>query len=264
VRGNHGRGSLDNAGSGGGLAAEIVVPTSIEAILFDVNGTLRVREPHEQTQRAAFARLQELIGRDDIDWDELTRRQKSYGDWAQANLVQLSEAEIWSRWMLPETPRERIEPVAAELMLAWSERKGRTIPVPGAEAMLVELRKRGYRLGIISNSMSTLDIPRTLQTFGWEKYFDVVILSSSLKIRRPSPEPFCAAARCLNLPPNRCVYLGNRISRDVVGCKRAGFALGLIIEPIGGPRTDAQDQTIMPDAVIHSLSELLDIFPASV
>jgi FMN phosphatase YigB (HAD superfamily) len=51
------------------------VPTTVKAIFFDVNGTLRVREPHEQTQRAAFARLQELIGSDDIDWDELTRRQ---------------------------------------------------------------------------------------------------------------------------------------------------------------------------------------------
>ena len=255
---------MDNAGSGSGLEPEIVVPTTVEAILFDVNGTLRVREAHEQTQRAAFARLRELIGRDDIDWDELTRRQKSYGDWAQANLIQLSEAEIWSRGMLPDDPCERIEPVAAELTLAWSERKGRTIPIPGAEGMLVGLQQRGYQLGIISNTMSTLDIPRWLKSFGWERYFQVVILSSSLKIRKPSPEPFREAARRMKLSPGLCAYLGNRISRDVVGCKRAGFALSLIIEPHKGPRSDEQGQTIAPDMVIHALSELLDIFPGRV
>jgi putative hydrolase of the HAD superfamily len=255
---------MDNAGSGSGLEAEIVVPTTVEAILFDVNGTLRVREAHERTQRAAFARLQELIGRDHIDWDGLTRRQKSYVDWAQGNLIQLSEAEIWSRWMLPDDPCERIEPVAAELTLAWSERKGCTAPSPGAEAMLAGLQQRGDRLGIISNRMSTLDIPRCLESFGWEKYFDVVILSSSLKIRKPSPEPFREAARRMNLPVDRCAYLGNRISRDVVSCKRAGFVLGIIIEPASGPRVDEQGQTVAPDVVIHTLNELLEIFPARV
>ena len=133
----------------------------------------------------------------DVDWEELTRRQKAYGEWAQENLIQLSEAEIWSRWILPDYPAEQIEPVAAELTLAWSERKGRTIPNAGAEETLVELKRRGYRLGIISNTMSTLDIPRCLDAFGWNEYFEVVVLSSALKCRKPAPEPFWEAARCV-------------------------------------------------------------------
>ena len=240
------------------------MPDTVEAILFDVNGTLRVREAHEPTQRAAFARLHELIGRDVLDWDELTRRQKAYSEWAQTNLTQLSEAEIWSRWMLPDVPIERIEPVTAELMLAWSERKGHTVPVVNADRTLCALRARGYRLGIISNSMSTLDIPRSLESFGWKDYFDVVILSSNLKIRKPSPEPFQEAARQMNLSPRQCAYVGNRVSKDIVGCKRAGFALGLVIEPASGPRPDEHDHTVMPDVVIHELRSLLDIFPVRV
>jgi FMN phosphatase YigB (HAD superfamily) len=68
----------------------------------------------------------------------------------------------------------------------------------------------------------------------------------------------------MKVEPSHCAYLGNRISRDVVGCKQAGYGLGIIIEPPGGPRADEQDQTIQPDAVIHSLSELLNIFPGQV
>lgn len=247
-----------------------VVPgfaTGIEAILFDVNGTLRTREPHEPTQRAAIQRMLDLLGKKDASdayWEELTRHFKAYGHWAQENLLQLSEKEIWTRWILPDVPRQQIEPVAAELTLAWSERKGRMIPKPGAEETLVELKRRGYRLGVISNSMSSLDIPRSLDAYGWREYFEVVVLSSAVKYRKPAPEPFLEAVRALNVEPGRCAYLGNRISKDMVGCKRAGFGFGIIFEPPGGPRADEQDQTIQPEAVIHSLSELLDIFPRRV
>jgi HAD superfamily hydrolase (TIGR01509 family) len=240
---------------------------NIEAILFDMNGTLRIRETHEPTQRAATRRVIELLGKKDaadVSWEELTRRQVAYSRWAQENLLQLFESEIWTRWILPEYPREQIEPVAAELTLAWMERKGHTVPRPGAEETLVELKRRGYRLGVISNSMSSLDIPRSLAAFGWKEYFDVVILSSALKRRKPAPEPFWEAARDLHLEPAQCAYLGNRISKDMVGCKRAGFALGIILEPPDGPRADEKAQAIKPGAVIHSLSELLDIFPERV
>jgi putative hydrolase of the HAD superfamily len=237
---------------------------SIEAVLFDVNGTLRAREPHEPTQRAALHQILELLGRESATedfWDELARRYREYGKWAQENLLQLSEQEIWTRWLLPDYPGGMIAPVAAKLTLAWSERKGRAIPKPGAEEMISELKRRGYRLGVISNTMSSLDVPRSLDAFGWKEYFEVVILSSTVKIRKPAPEIFRAASDAMALEPASCAYLGNRISKDVAGCKRAGFALGLVIENPGQPRVDEQEQTIAPDAVIHSLGELLDIFP---
>jgi len=243
------------------------VVQKIEAILFDMNGTLRTREPHQPTQRAATRRMLELLGKNEATeayWEELTRRFKAYGHWAQKNLLQLSEKEIWTRWLLPDIPPGQIEPVAAELTLAWSERKGRMVPKAGAEGVLVELKRRGYRLGVISNSMSSLDIPRFLDACGWKEHFKVVVLSSSVKYRKPAPEPFLEAVRGMNIEPGQCVYLGNRISKDMVGCKRAGFALGIILELPGGPRPDEQELTIQPDLVIHSLSELLDIFPGRV
>jgi putative hydrolase of the HAD superfamily len=238
----------------------------LEAVFFDMNGTLRRREP-QPTQRAATMRLLELLGKEnasDAFWDEMVLRDKSYSQWAQENLVQLSEKEIWTRWMLPEDTVERIEPVAAELMQAWSGRKGRLLPKPGAKETLVELKQRGYRLGVISNSMSSLDIPQSLDAYGWKDLFEVVVLSSVVKCRKPAPEIFWEATHLLNVDPVHCAYLGNRISKDIVGCKRAGFALGIILEPPEGPRADEQAQTIQPDAIIHSLNELLDFFPTRV
>jgi putative hydrolase of the HAD superfamily len=237
---------------------------NIEAILFDMNGTLRRREPHEPTQTRATRRFLELLGKNEIPdsyWEELTARRKHYNQWAQDRLIQLSEDEIWTRWILPEYPSEQIGPVAAELTLAWSERKGHTVPTPGAEQMLFELKRRGYRLGVISNTMSSLDIPRDLGTFGWNQLFEVVILSSTLKHRKPAPEPFLEALRVLKVDAAHCAYLGNHISKDIVGCKRAGFGLGIIVEPANSPHADERDQVVSPEAIIHSLNELLEIFP---
>jgi putative hydrolase of the HAD superfamily len=246
------------------MSALNMIVRNIDAILFDMNGTLRRREPHAPTQSAATRRILGLLRKDNIPdsyWDELTRRREKYNQWAQENLTQLAEEEIWTRWILPEYPTEQIGPAAAELTLAWSERKGHTVPILGAEQMLVELKWRGYRLGVISNTMSSLDIPRDLDLFGWKDYFDVVILSSAIKHRKPAPGPFLEAARVLKVDPARCAYLGNRISKDIVGCKRAGFGLGIILEPNNGPRADEQDQVVSPEVIIHSLNELLEIFP---
>ena len=243
------------------------IPTlarNIEAIFFDMNGTLRRREPHEPTRQAAYKRILELLGKEDEPdefWEGLARRAQAYNQWAQKNLLQLSEKEIWTRWLLPGFSSDRIEPVTDELMLAWKETRGRTIPQPEAEAAIIELRNRGYRLGVISNSMSSLDIPRSLDDFGWRDYFEVVILSAIEKYRKPAPEIFRVASQAMNLMPAQCAHLGNRVSKDIVGCKRSGFGLGIIIEPPGTIPADQLDQTFTPDAVIHSLSELLDLFP---
>ena len=81
-----------------------------------MNGTLRRRELHPPTQQAAVKRMLDLLGKEDAPdayWEELARRYKAYGHWAQENLLQLSEKEIWTRWLLPDAPCEQIEPLAA-------------------------------------------------------------------------------------------------------------------------------------------------------
>jgi putative hydrolase of the HAD superfamily len=134
------------------------------------------------------------------------------------------------------------------------------VPRPDARQVIAELNARGYRLGVISNTTSSVDVPRSLEEYGLRKYFEVVILSSTAGRRKPAPEIFWETTRALKVEPARCAYLGDRISRDVVGAKRAGFALALLIEARGS-MTEPRDGIVQPDATIYSLSELLEIFP---
>jgi FMN phosphatase YigB (HAD superfamily) len=241
------------------------IAVNIEAIFFDMNGTLREREPHDPTQLAATRRLLDLLEKEDVPetfWEELTRRFKAYGLWAQEKQTQLSEREIWTRWILPEFPAGQVGAVAAELTLAWNGRKGRPIPKQDAKETLAELKRRGYRLGVISNSLSTLDIPRSLEAFGWNHLFDVVVLSAQVKWRKPAIEIYHAATRRLKLKPSRCAFVGNRFNKDIVGSKQAGFGLGILVTARDGLVAEYQGSPVMPDLAVRKLGDLLQVFPA--
>jgi putative hydrolase of the HAD superfamily len=109
--------------------------------------------------------------------------------------------------------------------------------------------------------MSSLDIPRFLDAYGWNEFFGAVVLSAVTKIRKPAPEPFLTAARTLDVEPAHCAYLGNRIMKDISGCKRAGYGLAMMIVTPGKQSEDKENKSIEPDLVIQLLGELLDIFP---
>lgn len=246
----------------------MVIPTldtgKIEAILFDMNGTLRQRIPDGGWQRQSVERLLFMLGKPDAPasfLDELTRRYKSYTKWADDHQTSLPEAEIWIRWIAPECPREHIEHQAVELMLALRNRNGRPILKPGAAAVISELHRRGYRLGVISNTTSSADLPRFIEDCGLKTLFEVVILSSELGIRKPGPGIFREATRLMRLDPGQCAYIGNKIAIDIVGAYKAGFGMTMLIRPNNALHASEEDQIKKPDGIFHELVDLLEVFP---
>ena len=241
----------------------MAISDNIEAVIFDMGGTLRDREFDEKYARYSCDQVLALLGCQDISFiDELQKRFRAYSLWAQDSLRELSEMELWTRWLVPDYPSEKIASLAPQLNFWWRERTGRTALKQGVHKMLDGLHQRGYRIALISNTTSPTDSPNTLEQGGLTQYFETMILSTVCGIRKPSPEIFWLATRAMNIEPARCAYVGDRISRDVVGSRQAGFSISIIIEPLGKPRLDEQNQTAKPDYVIHELSELLDIFPA--
>jgi HAD superfamily hydrolase (TIGR01549 family) len=237
-------------------------PQQIEAILFDVNGTLRKRVPDPEWQQENQERLSNLLAIPEVTplfLDELTRRYKTYTRWADEHQASLPEAEIWAGWLTPDLSPAQIAPMAAELMLAFRSCRGRHILKPDAMPVIRELNRRGYRLGVISNTTSTLDIPRFIDENELAGYFDVVILSSQFRVRKPAPEIFWQAARVLGIDPSRCAYLGNKPANDVIGPRRAGFGMAVMVN--NGDNIPAFEPGEEPDRIVHELVEILDIFP---
>ena len=191
----------------------------------------------------------------------LESRYAEYKAWSKANLKHGSETEIWTRWMCPELPPTRVHPVADRLTLAWIERGGKAVLLPDVAGTLRTLRERQYRLGLISNSVSTLDIPAFLKANAIDGLFEGLFCSSEFGTKKPDPVLFVTAAGGMSVKPVQCAYVGNRLSKDILGCKRAGFSLGVLVRNPIDAKPEIETGGIQPDRVLDSFSQLLEIFP---
>jgi len=238
-------------------------PKTIEAVFLDIGNTLRILLPDEEHQNRAKKKIVELLGSDADPiafCDELNARYKVYRKWAFQNMVEAHEPELWTKWLAPEFPADKVAPLGLELTYQFRQSMGRRVVAEGGREVILELYKRGYVLGIISNVITSREIPDWLVEDGLEKYFKSLALSSVLGIRKPDPRIYNYATDTAGVKPENCVYVGDNLNRDVVGTKEAGFGMVIIIQD---EREAVEKVTVQvePDIVIHKLVELLDIFP---
>ncbi len=236
----------------------------IEAIFLDVGNTLRIVIEDPPFQAKASQDLIELSGLD-LPHEEffqlLDARWKEYRKWSFENLTEASERELWTRFMLPDCPEERIAPLAGKLTRLWRDHDGRRVPRPDVSSTVKELDRRGYRVGIIANTITETEIPDWIEADGLTDIFKTVVLSSKVRFRKPGPEIYLEAARRIGVEPARSVYVGDNPVRDVEGSRKAGFAMSIILLDPERPPKVAPTGEYKPDRFITECSELLDIFP---
>jgi FMN phosphatase YigB (HAD superfamily) len=237
----------------------------IEAIFLDVGNTLRVVVEDAPFQAQARQDLMNLVGgneSEDVFFTKLDQRWKEYRKWSFENLTEASEKELWTKFLLPDFPSEKIGSHSGRLTRLWRDKDGRRIPRSDVKKVVLELDKRGYILGIIANTITETEIPDWLEHDQLTSYFKAVVLSSIIRYRKPGPEIYWEGARRVGVEPAHCAYVGDNPVRDVVGTRKAGYGMVIILmdpeklakEPPAGENT--------PDHIIRECSDLLDIFPA--
>lgn len=236
----------------------------IEAIFLDVGNTLRIVIDDREFGAQAKKELMTLIGAQESEEDffaKLESRWLIYRKQSKQSMIEASEKELWTRWLLPDYPTDKIAPLSGKLTRLWRDRDGRRVPRPDVNDVVKELSRRGYLLGIIANTITETEIPDWMEAEGLTGYFKAVVLSSKVSIRKPNPEIYWEAARRIGVEPALCAYVGDNPVRDVEGCQAAGFGMMIIFWE---PATLAKEPPVgehKADCTIHKLSELLDIFP---
>lgn len=91
--------------------------------------------------------------------------------------------------------------------------------------VLTILRKRGYKLGLITNTHWRL-LDETKKEF--DKYFDVIILSYEHGYAKPHPSIFLAALDMLGIDANNCLHVGDDPIADIQGAKKVGMKTAFI------------------------------------
>jgi len=238
----------------------------VEAILFDMGGTLRrtIERTQEEKQKS-IQQMLILLGVEHSVEDFaslLFTRAKAYKDWAEQTRIELNESELWTKWMLPDFPAEQVSGVAVQLNQFYREAIGRRMVLPESQDVILELFRRGYRLGLVSNTTSSVEVPAVLKELGISGHFETVILSAVVGKRKPNPAILLEATQRMEIAPEQCAYIGDRIDRDVAAARQAGFSKAIILrDPNESSANGMNGSNLAPDHVVENLRELLDIFP---
>jgi len=140
--------------------------------------------------------------------------------------------------------------------------------VPFAKEVVTELRERGYRIGLISNTGRTpgYALREILDRLGLAPSIDAMVFSNEHGVCKPVPSIFATLRDALGVAYDEMMFVGDNLYVDVHGSQRLGIT-GVHFDPptrgtaIAPPFEHGLE--IVPDARIRDLRELLEIVPAS-
>ena len=101
-------------------------------------------------------------------------------------------------------------------------RESTLVLYPHAQMTLLELAKRGIKLGVVSDA-PRLQVWLRLCSLGLQHVFDAVVTFDDTGERKPAPAPFREVLRRLGVEPGSALMIGDWAERDVVGARSLGM-----------------------------------------
>ncbi len=239
----------------------------IRTVFFDMGGTIDTYWHTPAMRLGETPGLQRLLASNGINlhltdqqlYELVTNGLARYHRWRLASLDEIPPSQVWREYILTDYPEKfpQLDAIADDLMVWLETHYSHRQMRPEMPAVLDALQRMGLKIGLISNVNSYGQVPKNLMQYGIRGYFDPVVLSSEYRRRKPDPAIFHHAARLSCTPASECIYIGDRISRDILGAKRAGFRMAIQI------RHDFQhgetDEGAVPDFILNNMTELLDV-----
>lgn len=238
-----------------------------DVVLFDLGSTLIFFDASwpEVTQRAAMA-LYHQLQNDGLALDQeafidsFRSRLNDYYVERDTEFIEHTTTyilkEVLEEWGYPVIPESTLRS-ALDAMYAVSQQHWR--PEPDAHATLQSLRDQGYRLGIISNASDDKDVQTLVDKAKIRSYFELVLSSAALGIRKPNPRIFEIALEHLGVQPGRAAMVGDTLGADILGAQNAGIFDIWITRRADTPSNRGHADTIRPSAIIKTLSELTSV-----
>jgi len=241
----------------------------ITTVLFDMGGTLEDIWVDAESEAAAIAELDRMLKsfglETGMDKEALLANVKEgwkrYGAYRESCDVELKPVEIWCDYILSDFnfPREKLAPHCEEIAHMWEITYYHRNLRPRVAEMLDGLKGLGMKLGVISNTAALYQVFDSLEDYGIRDYFMDVTLSSVTGMRKPCGDIFTVSLREMQSSADECIYIGDTLSRDVIGSKRAGFAAAI---QIGSKLTAMKDADTVhefePDIIIK---DIYDVYP---
>lgn len=199
-------------------------PLPLRAVLFDRDDTIAWTDPSVYQEAALW--MAEQFGLDPRAVGQALRAQweeRAFGWWHLRS--EQDEAEFWTGYGLELAGRMGLPPSAAPILMAEFPYERYMKPVAGAREVLTELRARGLKVGVLSNTLPS--VGRTLSAVGLDDLVDVALATCTLGVHKPEPQAFLLAAGALGVAPQEVLFIDDK-AENVDGARAVGMRAELI------------------------------------
>ncbi|MFT4127933.1 MAG: HAD family hydrolase [Gordonia sp. (in: high G+C Gram-positive bacteria)] len=238
----------------------------IDAVAFDVNGTL-VHIHTEDDMDAAFRAVGHLLTYQGID---LRRHQVKDLYFQTLSAQKRDSTETYPEFDAPGVWRTIIEANATDFTHALPPEKLQQLPVLLAETYRGMTRRRLKLYPHVRAVLRSLHgrIPMAIVTDGQSTYargelhkvditdyFETVVVSGDHGYRKPDARLFQMAIDVLGTAPEKTLYVGNDMYRDIFGAREVGMPTVMFDSDQG----TKSYRDCVPDHTITDHRQLLDI-----
>ena len=235
-----------------------------EAIFFDLGGTLIF---FEGDWPDVFANAIETLTNQlsdsglDIDFnsfmDDFLSRLNEYFEQRESEFIEHTTAYLLqttlSDWGYPEVPTSFID---TALQAMYKVSQAHWYPEQDTHETLSTLQEQGYRLAIISNAADNNDVQTLVDNTNIRPYFDLILSSAAIGIRKPNPRIFEIALEKMGILNSQAAMVGDTLGADILGAQNAGIYSIWITRRADTPANQAHADTITADMNIATLMEL--------
>jgi putative hydrolase of the HAD superfamily len=239
----------------------------IKAVLFDLDNTLidftRMKSESVRAAARAMARAGLRVPPEKIEGMLWTLYQE-HG---------IEYQKVFQKLLRATIGRIDYRILSAGIIAYRSAKQEHLHAFPRTQSVLKELQKRGYKLGVVSNAPRMQAWTRLTQA-GLADFFQSVTAFEDVRVKKPHYIPFHAAARKLALTPDKILFVGDSLQRDVIGAKKAGMRAAWarygfetarkssMVSRFFEKKTARNLARAKPDFVLNKFGDLLDVVPA--
>jgi putative hydrolase of the HAD superfamily len=202
---------------------------AIRGVIFDLGSTLiRFEGDWPILLQDSLDLLIDQLQEDGLDFDlndfrsAFERALEAYDHQRQSNLIERSTASLLQE-SLSAFGYEEISPdiLRRGLKRFYSVSETHWQPMPALHAVLDGLQYEGRMLGMISNAGDAENVQRLIDKVEIRDYFDPIIISAAIGIRKPDPTLFEMVLDQWQVTPDSVVMIGDRLEADILGAQNA-------------------------------------------
>ncbi len=186
----------------------------IKAVLFDIDNVLYNSGHQVEMARRAAVDAMVRAGLDmpvEEAYQRLEETVKRYG----SNFGKHYDMLVGDR-------KEKYKIIAAGIVAYHNTKLSYLKPYDDTAPTLVRLKMVGYKIGVVTDGLSVKQWEKLIR-MRIEDVFDSVVVSEDIGIEKPDIKIFQKACDELEVKPEECAYVGDRLDTDILGANKANM-----------------------------------------